>query len=86
MKAKVKIYPYRKWKKGSGKMHIIVPGGYISVSKDTVRKWYYRVLGLDFRGGVLDDEIDSLRADDRPDVDMPEDILKIERVMDLRGE
>ena len=53
---------------------------------DEIRRLYYNALGLEVPGTTLAEELDGLSSDDCPVVDMPEDVLKVERVLRLRNE
>lgn len=62
-----------------------IPGP-CTLSLDGVRELYYAVLGLAAPGQTLKEEFNSLKPSSWLSVDMPEDTLKVERVMELRGE
>lgn len=55
-------------------------------SFEEIRGMYYRVLGLEVPGVSFSDELGELTAGSHVTVDMPEDVLKVERVLELRDQ
>ncbi len=88
---KIKIRPYKEGKKG------LVTFAYhysyfnkadasncFTLNHEQIREIYCRVLGVPYSDETIDQELAKVDINDQPSVDMPEDILKVEKVLKLR--
>ena len=78
--------------RNTGFIEFIVPGiGMARVSKEKIRRMYYKVLGLRMPDKTLDDELADVRYGSYGDVatfsvDRPEDILVLEKLLEEQEE
>ena len=54
-------------------------------SIDDLRRIYCAALGVEMWGTTIQEELDAVNAKTHVSVDMPEDILKAKKVMELNG-
>jgi hypothetical protein len=67
-----------------GKVKLKHSRGAITLDADAVRRLYYAVLGIEYTGGSLADMLENCHPCQRLSVDVPEDILRCERIAVLR--
>ena len=54
-------------------------------SADDLRRVYCAVLGIELWGTTIQEELDAVNKHSYISVDMPEDVLKARKVMELNG-
>ncbi len=88
---KIKIRPYKEGKKGLVRFfyhyscfnQIDVEDSF-TLNHEQIRKLYCKVLGVPYSDETIDQELSKVDVNSQPSVDMPEDILKVEKVLKLR--
>ena len=56
-----------------------------AMSADDLRRVYCAVLGVELWGTTIQQELDAVNKHTHVSVDMPEDVLKAKKVMELNG-
>lgn len=88
---KIKIRPYKEGKKGLVRFfygyecfnQIVVEDSF-TLDHEQIREIYCKVLGVPCSDETIDQELSKVDMNSQPSVDMPEDILKCEKVLKLR--
>ena len=68
-----------------GETYFWVDSNFYKLSINDLRRVYCAALGVEMWGTTIEQELDAVNATTHVSVDMPEDILKAKKVMELNG-